>query len=94
MKEYKGMIFLLQFNVMNLVHEALIGDQFVFQSVRTLKVVVLLPGHLYLGEWIARASGYKSHSESLPLETRVRSYWQVSVSRSGLDLHSSNIYVE
>lgn len=35
-KKYKGMIFLLQINIMNLVHEALISDQFVFQSVRPL----------------------------------------------------------
>jgi hypothetical protein len=91
MKEYKGTIFLLHLNIMNLVHEASTSDQSVFQSVRPLKVVAFIKGRLYLGEWIVRESGYKSHSRNLPLETHVRSYWQVSVSRSGPDLHSSNI---
>jgi hypothetical protein len=44
MKKYKGKIFLLQINVMNLVHEAVISDQFVFQSVRPLKVVAFITG--------------------------------------------------
>ena len=100
MKEYAGTVFLLQFNVMNLVHEAPESVQFVFQSVRPLKVVAFITGSglLYLSEWIVPASGYKFHSESLPLQNHVLSYWQagrqVSVSRSGLDLHSSNIYVD
>ena len=78
MKEYAGTIFLLQFNVMNLVHEAPESVQFVFQSVRPLKVVAFITGsgRLYLSEWIVPASGYKFHSESLPLQNHVLSYWQ------------------
>ena len=44
MKEYAGTVFLLQFNVMNLVHEAPESVQFVFQSVRPLKVVAFITG--------------------------------------------------
>jgi len=44
MREYKGTIFLLYSNVMNLVHEASTSDQFVFQSLRPLKVVAFITG--------------------------------------------------